>query len=135
MSIHKENLNMLWGSLIVEELRRNGIDYFCLSPGSRSTPLAVGVARNSGVHSAVIYDERAAAFHALGYARATGKPAVLICTSGTAPRTISRPLWKPRWILSPWWCSRPIARRKNRHRRQSDHPPIPPVRRLCAMVL
>lgn len=84
MSIYKENINMLWGSLIVEELRRNGIDYFCLSPGSRSTPLAVGVARNPKVQSAIIYDERAAAFHALGYARATGKPAALICTSGTA---------------------------------------------------
>ena len=30
------------------------------------------------------FDERGAAFHALGYARATGKPAVLVCTSGTA---------------------------------------------------
>lgn len=84
MSIFKENINMLWGSVIVEELLRNEIDYFCLSPGSRSTPLAVGVARNARARSTVIYDERAAAFHALGYARATGKPAVLICTSGTA---------------------------------------------------
>lgn len=75
---------MLWGALIVEELLRNEIDYFCLSPGSRSTPLAMGVARNPKARSTVIYDERAAAFHALGYARATGKPAVLICTSGTA---------------------------------------------------
>jgi 2-succinyl-5-enolpyruvyl-6-hydroxy-3-cyclohexene-1-carboxylate synthase len=84
MTIYKENLNILWGSLLVEELIRNGINYFCLSPGSRSTPLTVAVARNPKAEPAVIYDERAAAFHALGYSRATGKPAVLICTSGTA---------------------------------------------------
>jgi 2-succinyl-5-enolpyruvyl-6-hydroxy-3-cyclohexene-1-carboxylate synthase len=84
MTIYKENLNILWGSLLVEELVRNGINYFCLSPGSRSTPLAVAVARNPKVKPIVIYDERAAAFHALGYSRATGKPAVLVCTSGTA---------------------------------------------------
>ena len=84
MTIYKENLNILWGSLLVEELVRNGINYFCLSPGSRSTPLAVAVARHPKAGSIVIYDERAAAFHALGYSRATGKPAVLICTSGTA---------------------------------------------------
>ena len=84
MTIYQENLNILWGSLLVEELLRSGIDYFCLSPGSRSTPLAVAVARNPKARSAVIYDERAAAFHALGYSRAVGKPAVLICTSGTA---------------------------------------------------
>lgn len=63
---------------------RNGIVYFCLSPGSRSTPLTVAVARNARAQHIVCIDERAAAFHALGYARATGKPAVLICTSGTA---------------------------------------------------
>ncbi len=68
----------------MEELVRNGIDYFCISPGSRSTPLTTAVARNSRTRSIVCIDERAAAFHALGYARATGHPAVLICTSGTA---------------------------------------------------
>jgi 2-succinyl-5-enolpyruvyl-6-hydroxy-3-cyclohexene-1-carboxylate synthase len=84
MTVYQENLNILWGSLLVEELLRCGIDYFCLSPGSRSTPLAIAVARNPKARPVVIYDERAAAFHALGYSRASGKPAVLICTSGTA---------------------------------------------------
>lgn len=44
----------------------------------------MAVARKKKVKSIVCFDERAAAFHALGYARATGKPAALICTSGTA---------------------------------------------------
>ena len=78
------NINALWGSLLIEECIRHGIDYFCVSPGSRSTPLTVAAARNPRAKHIICYDERGAAFHALGYARATGKPAVLICTSGTA---------------------------------------------------
>jgi 2-succinyl-5-enolpyruvyl-6-hydroxy-3-cyclohexene-1-carboxylate synthase len=77
-------MNQLWGYLIVEELRRNGVNYFVISPGSRSTPLTVAVAQNSPANKIICLDERAAAFHAIGYARATGNPAVLICTSGTA---------------------------------------------------
>ena len=84
MSISVANINSVWGSLIVEELIRCGIDYFCVSPGSRSAPLAMAVASNAKTHSCVHFDERGAAFHALGYSRATRKPAVLICTSGTA---------------------------------------------------
>lgn len=78
------NINAFWGYLIVEELIRNGINYFCLSPGSRSTPLIAAVAGHPRARSVILYDERSAAFHALGYARAGGKPAALICTSGTA---------------------------------------------------
>jgi 2-succinyl-5-enolpyruvyl-6-hydroxy-3-cyclohexene-1-carboxylate synthase len=78
------NITSLWGSLIIEECIRNGIDYFCISPGSRSTPLTVAAARNPRAKTIICNDERGAAFHALGYGRATGKPAALICTSGTA---------------------------------------------------
>jgi 2-succinyl-5-enolpyruvyl-6-hydroxy-3-cyclohexene-1-carboxylate synthase len=77
-------MNDLWGYLIIEELVRNGIDYFVISPGSRSTPIAVAVARNHRAKNIVCTDERGAAFHAVGYGRATGKPAVLVCTSGSA---------------------------------------------------
>ena len=77
-------MNQLWGYLIIEELVRNGVDYFVISPGSRSTPLTVAVAQNSQAKKIICLDERAAGFHAIGYARATGNPAVLICTSGTA---------------------------------------------------
>lgn len=80
----KVNINSLWGYLIVEELVRNGVTCFCISPGSRSTPLVFAAANNPAAQSTVFYDERGAAFYALGYARATGKSAALICTSGTA---------------------------------------------------
>jgi len=77
-------LNTLWGRLLVEELARCGVTFVCVSPGSRSTPLTAAVAGSGRIASAIWLDERGAAFHALGHARATGRPAALICTSGTA---------------------------------------------------
>ncbi len=63
---------------------RHDTKCFCISPGSRSTPLTSAVAANPRANAVICYDERAAAYYALGHARATGLPAVLICTSGTA---------------------------------------------------
>ena len=76
--------NALWGRWIVEELVRNDIGLFCVSPGSRSAPLTVAVAENPRARSEVFIDERSAAYFALGYARATGRAAALIATSGSA---------------------------------------------------
>lgn len=78
------NLNHLWAMLLIEELVRNGVDTFCVAPGSRSTPLVVALARNGRARSIIHYDERGAAFHAVGYARATGMPAAVVTTSGSA---------------------------------------------------
>ncbi len=84
MKLLESNLNSLWASLIVEELVRNGIDYFCLAPGSRCTPLTVAIASNPNTTKSLHYDERGLAFHALGYGRASRRPAVVVTTSGTA---------------------------------------------------
>jgi len=78
------NFNHFQAGLIVEELLRNGVEWFCICPGSRSTPLAWAVASNPKAKYVVHYDERGAAFHALGIGKATRIPAVFICTSGTA---------------------------------------------------
>ena len=78
------NVNHLWATLLIEELVRNGIHTFCVAPGSRSTPLVVAVAGNDRARAIVHYDERGAAFHALGCGRATGVPAVVLTTSGSA---------------------------------------------------
>jgi len=78
------NYNQIWGDLIIEELVKQGTQCFCISPGSRSTPLTLAVAKNKLAKSLIFFDERAASYYALGHARASGKPAVLICTSGTA---------------------------------------------------
>ena len=76
--------NRLWAGLIVEELVRSGVDFFCVAPGSRSTPLVAALAANPKAESLIHFDERGTAFAALGYARATGRPAAWITTSGTA---------------------------------------------------
>ncbi len=61
------SINYLWTSLVVEELIRNGVEYFCLAPGSRSTPLVMAVANHPKAKSFVHFDERGLGFHALGY--------------------------------------------------------------------
>lgn len=114
--------NRAWCRAIVDELVLAGVGHVCLSPGSRSTPLALAAAERAadgarpgrdpslrprpssgeksgesrsreveaaradtaGFELSVHYDERSAGFFALGYARATGRPAACICTSGTA---------------------------------------------------
>ncbi len=78
------NINALWARVIVEELVRSGVGLFVVSPGSRSGPLAVAVARNPRARHRVHFDERGAGFYALGYAAASGRPAAVIVTSGTA---------------------------------------------------
>ena len=78
------NVNHLWAGLLVEELVRQGTTFFVVCPGSRSTPLAVAVGQNPRAEALVHWDERAAAFVALGWGRATGRPAAVVTTSGTA---------------------------------------------------
>ncbi|UCG61595.1 MAG: 2-succinyl-5-enolpyruvyl-6-hydroxy-3-cyclohexene-1-carboxylic-acid synthase [Candidatus Zixiibacteriota bacterium] len=78
------NINQLWANLIVEELIRCGVRQFVLSPGYRCTPLTVAAAKADIAEVITHFDERGAAYYALGHARATGKPAALVCTSGTA---------------------------------------------------
>jgi 2-succinyl-5-enolpyruvyl-6-hydroxy-3-cyclohexene-1-carboxylate synthase len=68
----------------VDELHRCGVAGACTSPGSRSTPLVLSLARDGRIPVTSHVDERAAGFFALGLAQATGRPAVLACTSGTA---------------------------------------------------
>jgi 2-succinyl-5-enolpyruvyl-6-hydroxy-3-cyclohexene-1-carboxylate synthase len=82
--IDRANINTIWATILIEELVRHGIRHACISPGSRSTPLTWAAARNDRLTTTVHFDERGAAFHALGFARASGKPVILICTSGTA---------------------------------------------------
>ena len=64
--------------------RDAGVEHIVVSPGSRSTPLTISARHTDGLRTWVELDERAAAFFALGLAKASGKPAILVCTSGTA---------------------------------------------------
>jgi 2-succinyl-5-enolpyruvyl-6-hydroxy-3-cyclohexene-1-carboxylate synthase len=78
------NANTALASAFVEELARCGLRHAVLSPGSRSTPLAVALWRQPDVDARVIVDERSAAFFALGAAQASRAPVAILCTSGTA---------------------------------------------------
>jgi 2-succinyl-5-enolpyruvyl-6-hydroxy-3-cyclohexene-1-carboxylate synthase len=68
----------------VDELARLGLAGACTSPGSRSTPLVVTLARQPGLTCWSHVDERVAGFFAVGVAKQTGSPAAVACTSGTA---------------------------------------------------
>jgi 2-succinyl-5-enolpyruvyl-6-hydroxy-3-cyclohexene-1-carboxylate synthase len=78
------NRNTALASALVEELARCGIRHAALAPGSRSTPLALALYRQPAIEVAVIVDERSAGYFAVGAAQSTGRPAVVLCTSGTA---------------------------------------------------
>ncbi|MGF1471070.1 MAG: 2-succinyl-5-enolpyruvyl-6-hydroxy-3-cyclohexene-1-carboxylic-acid synthase [Rubrobacteraceae bacterium] len=84
MTQETASANRLWSKLAVEELVRSGVEFFCVAPGSRSTPMVAALSENPKAKRLVHFDERGTAFAALGYARATGKPAAWITTSGTA---------------------------------------------------
>jgi 2-succinyl-5-enolpyruvyl-6-hydroxy-3-cyclohexene-1-carboxylate synthase len=78
------NANTALASAFAEELARGGLRLAVISPGSRSTPLAVALWRQPEIEVSVIVDERSAGFFALGAAQASGEPVALLCTSGTA---------------------------------------------------
>ena len=68
----------------IHGLQRANITDIVISPGSRSTPLALLFVENKQMDCYINIDERSAAFFALGLAKSSKKPVVLLCTSGTA---------------------------------------------------
>src|SRR4051812_50165874 len=69
---------------LVDEWVRCGLHHVVLAPGSRSTPMALAFAARTDLSVEGFHDERSASFAALGVALATGLPAALLCTGGTA---------------------------------------------------
>ncbi|TMB41460.1 MAG: 2-succinyl-5-enolpyruvyl-6-hydroxy-3-cyclohexene-1-carboxylic-acid synthase, partial [Chloroflexi bacterium] len=73
-----------FAATFVDELAAQGVEFACISPGSRSAPLAMALQRHPRIKVLVHIDERSGSFFGVGLAKATGKPVVLLCTSGTA---------------------------------------------------
>jgi 2-succinyl-5-enolpyruvyl-6-hydroxy-3-cyclohexene-1-carboxylate synthase len=73
-----------WARRLVDGLAGAGLARIVLSPGSRSTPLALAALRNPALATHVVVDERSAAFFALGLAKAGAAPVGLVATSGSA---------------------------------------------------
>lgn len=70
--------------VLVDQLAAERVRLVVLCPGSRSGALAIAANEHPEIETRVIIDERSGAFHALGVARATGRPAAVVSTSGTA---------------------------------------------------
>ena len=69
---------------LVDTWIRLGVRHAVVAPGSRSTPMVLALTARDELALHVFHDERSASFAAVGIARATGNPALLLCTSGTA---------------------------------------------------
>jgi 2-succinyl-5-enolpyruvyl-6-hydroxy-3-cyclohexene-1-carboxylate synthase len=78
------NLNYAWAAALVNELVRGGATDAVVCPGSRSSPLAISCAETPGLRTWSVVDERSAAFFALGIALSTGRPPLVVSTSGSA---------------------------------------------------
>jgi 2-succinyl-5-enolpyruvyl-6-hydroxy-3-cyclohexene-1-carboxylate synthase len=78
-----KSLAHLHAIVVVEELRRCGVEAFCLSPGARAIPLVLALGEQPTALTKLFNDERSAAFWAQGAAKGGVLPC-LICTSGTA---------------------------------------------------
>ncbi|WP_249209289.1 2-succinyl-5-enolpyruvyl-6-hydroxy-3-cyclohexene-1-carboxylic-acid synthase [Magnetospirillum sulfuroxidans] len=76
--------NFRWAAVLIDSLVANGCVHAVMSPGAQMAPLALACRANASLRVTVIIDERSAAFYALGLARSTRKPTILICTSGSA---------------------------------------------------
>jgi 2-succinyl-5-enolpyruvyl-6-hydroxy-3-cyclohexene-1-carboxylate synthase len=73
-----------WAAVLLESLVQAGVRSAIISPGSRSTPLVWAASHTRGLDCRCLIDERSAGFYALGQARISGLPSLLICTSGSA---------------------------------------------------
>lgn len=84
MSFSPEKIAYLSARTLVRRFFESGVENFVISPGYRNSPLVLALAKMEGVKLHSHIDERGAAFFALGLAKATKKPAAVLCTSGTA---------------------------------------------------
>ena len=74
-----------WARLVIDSFVQAGVGDAIISPGSRSTPFATAALEHEELQCTSALDERSGAHYALGQARVTLRPSLLLCTSGSAP--------------------------------------------------
>jgi 2-succinyl-5-enolpyruvyl-6-hydroxy-3-cyclohexene-1-carboxylate synthase len=74
----------MYEAWLIDQLVQQGVEHFCVAPGSRNTPLISAAAKHPNAKTHVHYDERGLGFFTLGLGKSTKKPAAIITTSGTA---------------------------------------------------
>ena len=126
-------LNFLWSQALVAGFVAAGCEHAVLSPGSRSTPLALAMLRQPGLDCTVAVDERCAAFFALGIAKASAAPGAAPghLGNGAGQLAAGGDRSQPGGGSADPAVRRPPARTAGL-RRQPDHRPARPVRPACA---
>ncbi len=84
-----------------DELARCGLEHACTSPGSRCAPIVLSLVREPRIRCWSHVDERCAGFFALGAAKASGRPAAITCTSGTAAANLGPAVIEAFWARVP----------------------------------
>jgi 2-succinyl-5-enolpyruvyl-6-hydroxy-3-cyclohexene-1-carboxylate synthase len=82
--IQPMDVTQSFAATFVDELAAQGVEFACVSPGSRSAPIAIALQRHPKIRVFMHIDERSGSFFGLGLAKATGRPVALLSTSGTA---------------------------------------------------
>jgi 2-succinyl-5-enolpyruvyl-6-hydroxy-3-cyclohexene-1-carboxylate synthase len=77
-------MNLLLAKRILQKALAHGVCEVCLCPGKRNAPLVSLLSQSEEIKKYFWFEERSAAFFALGRSRASGKPVAVITTSGTA---------------------------------------------------
>ncbi len=77
-------LNYQWAFSLIHYFSLYGVAHAVISPGSRSTPLALACEQHPNIKTWIQIDERSAGFFALGLAQQKHQAVILICTSGSA---------------------------------------------------
>jgi 2-succinyl-5-enolpyruvyl-6-hydroxy-3-cyclohexene-1-carboxylate synthase len=77
-------MNVRWSQDILEQLFREGVREFVCCAGARNSPLVMALASTKGIKTYSFFEERSAAFFAMGAALRSQRPVAILTTSGTA---------------------------------------------------
>ncbi|GIL17530.1 MAG: 2-succinyl-5-enolpyruvyl-6-hydroxy-3-cyclohexene- 1-carboxylate synthase [Oligoflexia bacterium] len=77
-------MNIDLSEKVIRLLVQEGVSCFCICAGARNSPLVRVLSSAAGIRVLHFFDERSAAFFALGMIQANHNPVVVVTTSGTA---------------------------------------------------